>query len=315
MKKRHIFLAATASFAVWAGVTYPKIGHISYDLMQSSEVYLAGLSTKSATVTGSFGEESISYFENEKPSENAETILLIHGYSADKNNWNRLAKHLSDTYHLIIPDIGGHGDNAFVDGKDYSAPVQAERMHALMRSKGIKKAHIGGSSLGGFITAYYGLNYPDDVLSLALFNPYGVVAPSPSITKSKLVDEGKNVFQIHNREEMDYFLELAMEDPPFLPGMARSALTERYIERRDELTKLHKHHWENKLVDNRLGELKARTLIVWGQQDEILDVTAAAVWHKGIPNSELTVWEGVGHLPMLERPEETAQRYLMFLQQ
>lgn len=315
MKKRHIFYATVTAFTVWAAVTYPKIGHLSYDALQSIEAWQAGFSKKTQAVNGEFGTDTIVYYETEKPSADAETILLVHGYSADKDTWNRLAKHLSTHYHLIAPDIGGHGETGFADRKDYSPPMQAARMRALMQSKNIQQFHIAGSSLGGSISAHYALAYPQDLKSLALFNPYGVQSPSPSVAKQLLEDKGRNIFLMSSREEFDFFIEQAMEDVPFLPGMSRAALTERYIERRDTLAKLHSFHWQVHLIDHRLADIKTRTWILWGQQDEILDVSDAKVWDAGVPNSTLTVWDGVGHLPMLERPEETANHYLAFLKQ
>ena len=67
------------------------------------------------------------------------------------------------------------------------------------------------------------------------------------------------------------------------------------------------------LLTDRLGELQVPALILWGDQDALIHVSGAERWHALIPDSQLTVWEGIGHMPMLEIPEESAQRYRAFL--
>lgn len=53
--------------------------------------------------------------------------------------------------------------------------------------------------------------------------------------------------------------------------------------------------------------------MIWGSADQLLDVSAAAVWYKEIPAAQLEIFEGVGHMPMVERPQQTAARVTEFL--
>ena len=55
------------------------------------------------------------------------------------------------------------------------------------------------------------------------------------------------------------------------------------------------------------------TLIVWGDRDRVLDVSGAAVLAEVMEDARIDIMPGVGHLPMLESPEETAARYLEFI--
>jgi pimeloyl-ACP methyl ester carboxylesterase len=64
--------------------------------------------------------------------------------------------------------------------------------------------------------------------------------------------------------------------------------------------------WEHPL-DSRLPRylhrVKTPTLVVWGEEDKIIPVQHAEVWKKALPNSELRVFKGAGHLVQLEKPE------------
>ena len=60
-------------------------------------------------------------------------------------------------------------------------------------------------------------------------------------------------------------------------------------------------------IDARLKELTMPTLIVWGSADRALNPAAAAVYTTAMPRAQVVRLEGVGHLPMLEAPQETAR--------
>jgi pimeloyl-ACP methyl ester carboxylesterase len=53
-------------------------------------------------------------------------------------------------------------------------------------------------------------------------------------------------------------------------------------------------------------------LIVWGDQDRAIHVATAEILHKLMPASQVIILPGIGHLPMLERPRQTADDYLRF---
>ena len=65
-------------------------------------------------------------------------------------------------------------------------------------------------------------------------------------------------------------------------------------------------------LEKRVAGLKTPTLIVWGDQDRVLHVSGAEILHKLLPNSQVVIMHGVGHVPMLEQPRQTAEDYLAF---
>ena len=62
-----------------------------------------------------------------------------------------------------------------------------------------------------------------------------------------------------------------------------------------------------------MKDIKTPTLILWGDTDRVLDVSGAAILEKGIKNSQKIIMKDCGHVPMIERPEETAKYYISFL--
>src|SRR5262249_37193749 len=66
-------------------------------------------------------------------------------------------------------------------------------------------------------------------------------------------------------------------------------------------------------MESELPNVKARTLVVWGDKDRIIDPSAAQVFASGIPGAQLQIMPNCGHAPMLEYPEESARKLVEFL--
>ncbi|WP_219949237.1 alpha/beta fold hydrolase [Salinibacterium sp. M195] len=298
-------LVLLAAVAIWA--TYPGIGRLAYDVTIGTETRLAGLHTEQTEVDGL----QMAYYEG-GPLD-APTIVLLHGFSADRDVWARFAAKFNDDYHVIIPDLAGHGDTPFVSGVDYSAPAQAIRVAGLLDQLGIDQVHIIGNSMGGFIAATFALENPERTLSLGLSDAAGVISPEASEMNTMTEAGNTNPFLFTDPSKYDDFYAMTMEKPPFLPGFVKDALAQDQAERRDQLAEITADFGGNDLLDDRLAEITAPSLVLWGEGDRIISPTAAEVWVAGLPDSRLVTYPGVGHLPMLEIPELTAADYRAFL--
>jgi len=309
MKKisKIILLSIITISAIWIGTTYPKIGHITFENATDLEASLFGFEQKEVNI----GELSLSYYESER-SEDKPTVLLLHGYSADKDVWPRFARHLVDDYHIIIPDFAGHGDSGFNKEWDYSAPKQAERLLALINKLGIQQVHLAGNSMGGFIAAHFAKSYPQYALSALLIDPAGVHSAEPS-DMGKMLAKGRNPFEIHNNEEFAEFYPMTMASPPWLPGFVLAAISEGYQQRQPQLKQIFADFHEKDMLDAQLHEIQVPVLLLWGQEDRLIHVSSVDVWKTGISNIQVEVWQGIGHMPMVEVPQKTATLYQNFL--
>jgi pimeloyl-ACP methyl ester carboxylesterase len=66
-------------------------------------------------------------------------------------------------------------------------------------------------------------------------------------------------------------------------------------------------------LEKNLPKIKAPTLILWGDQDRILDISSVPVFEKGLKNHKTVIIKGCGHAPQVEKPQETATYYLDFI--
>jgi abhydrolase domain-containing protein 6 len=239
-------------------------------------------------------------------------VLLVHGFSADRDVWTRFAGGLRDR-RVIIPDLPGHGRTPFRPGAGYSAPAQADRLRELLDQLEIWRVHVIGNSMGGFIAASLARRHPERVASLALVDAAGlkVAAPSPL---SRMLDEGRNPFLLDDPSQFDAFYAMTMAKQPFVPGIVRRAIGHEYVKRRNQLAEIFTDfNQAQDMLDGHLGEIHAPTWVAWGRHDQLIDVSTAQVYADGISDATVTVYEDLGHMPMFEAPRRTSRDYREFL--
>jgi abhydrolase domain-containing protein 6 len=244
-----------------------------------------------------------------------ETIVLIHGYTANKDNWTRFVRYIPKEYRVIAFDMPGHGDNDKSVDKTYSIDYMVSNLDQAVNSLGIQKFHLAGSSMGGWISIFYATQYPQKVISVCVLDNAGLMNVSPQPSDLQLeVSKGHNPFIITSRDNFDEFLKYAFYKQPFYPWPIVSVLSDRAIASNDFYQKVG-NEFLNQSTDiyPLLAGINTPVLVIWGDKDRILHVSTTEVLKKSLPNSEIVIMKDCGHLPMMERPEETAGYYVSFL--
>src|SRR4051812_37201201 len=99
-------------------------------------------------------------------------VLLLHGVMASLHTWDGWVPLLKDNFTVIRVDIPGFGlSESFKDDSNYTPEYAAAFMEKARKKLGIKKFHIVGNSLGGFIAWWYAIKYPQNVEKLVLIDP------------------------------------------------------------------------------------------------------------------------------------------------
>ncbi|MBL4871729.1 MAG: alpha/beta hydrolase [Robiginitomaculum sp.] len=283
-------------------------GHTLTAKLVNFERKSAGLERKTAKLDGL----EMVYYEN-NTTRDKPTLVLVHGYTADKTMWHRPAKLLAKDYHIIIPDMAGHGETRYNPKADYRIPTQADWLAKLLKDLGVKKIHIVGSSMGGFIAATFAKTYPQQTLSLSLLDPAGITSPEPSDIQSVFEQTGRNMFLPQTIDEFKEFMGLVMAKPPFTPKFILNAMAHNHISRCAPYTHIFDDFFDKDFLENDLGKIKAPTLLIWGRKDQILHVSAAAIWQDGLPNCQTIIWDDLGHVPSFEDTKRTIGAVREFL--
>ncbi len=180
-----------------------------YNFAIDMERCRAGLTAKTVQVDG----ESVSYLEREG---NGETIILVHGFTADKNNWLRFVRYIPEKYRVLAIDMPGHGDNVRSMNREYDPFSLSRGITKTIDALELKRFHIAGNSLGGLVSKIYSLEHPNSVITLGLFNSSGIVSRELSDLHQAL-QKGDNPLMVKTREDYDRLNEYAFYDKPFLP--------------------------------------------------------------------------------------------------
>lgn len=275
--------------------------------MQLVERQRAGLSLKQITV----GDLSIHYYEG-GPS-NGQTLVMIHGFAANKDNWLRLARHLSDDYRVIALDLPGFGASSKPTGS-YDVGTQTERLASVLQALQIDKLHLIGNSMGGHIAALYAARYPEHVLSLALLANAGISAPQPSELQQILQRGAANPLVVRQTGDFQRLLEFVLVEPPYLPESLKGYFTEQAIANSAHYDQVFAHLIERYIpLEPELSKIQAPTLVLWGAEDRALHVSSIEVMRPLLRKPTVVVMPATGHAPMIERPEQTAEHYRAFL--
>jgi len=241
--------------------------------------------------------------------DHAPTLVLLHGFSADRTVWIRFAQRFTKDFHVVIPDLAGHGLTPFVTGAGYSGPAQAARLASLLDSLGRDRVHVIGNSMGGLIAAWFALAHADRTLTLGLCDAVGVHGSEPTAVEKA----GTNPFLLDSPSQFAAFYALTMAKPPFVPRFVKAALAADYVARRDSLAEIFEDFHGRDLLDERLGELTAPALVLWGSQDQLVHPSCAETFAAGLPDARKIVYAGIGHMPMIEIPKRSAADYRQFL--
>jgi abhydrolase domain-containing protein 6 len=253
-------------------------------------------------------DHKIVYLEGGK----GETVLLLHGFGGNKDMWARCAKYLKG-YHLVIPDIPGFGESSQVPTDSYDLESQVGRIDRFVEVLKLDKFHMAGNSMGGALTATYGAKHPEKIMTLALLDTGG----APSQNKSEFImqlEKGNNLLLASNTEDYDKLVALVFVKRPTLPASFRRIIAAQWIAHAE----FNKKIWNDMQLRQFslapfLPLIHAPVLIIWGDQDKLLDVGGVAFLEKNLKKYKTVIMKDTGHMPMFEKPEGTAKAYMSFL--
>lgn len=111
-------------------------------------------------------------------NEDAPPLLMVHGGRDHCRNWDWVAERLRDRYHIIAPDLRGHGDSAWAVGGGYDQAAYIYDLAQIVHQKALAPVTIISHSLGAGIALNYCGAYPETVKKLVAIEGLG---PSPTV--------------------------------------------------------------------------------------------------------------------------------------
>ena len=239
-------------------------------------------------------------------------LALIMGFSGSGRAWGEpFLKLLADRFRIFMIDNRGTGESDKPD-RSWKLTDMADDVACVLDHAGTSASHIYGISMGGMIAQEYALKYPTRVKGLVLGCTNCGASHSPQANP-------ENIAKLMPQPGMDPLeaARLAFSvacGRAFLTSAAgHKTLGERMAESADyPITPAHTYMRQAEAIGGfetypRLGAIKAPTMIIHGDDDNIVPVANAEILHQGIAGSKLKILPGAGHMFFWEQPENSAK--------
>jgi pimeloyl-ACP methyl ester carboxylesterase len=251
-------------------------------------------------------------------------LVLVHGSNASLHTWEPWVAALDSSYRLISMDLPGHGLTGRVPGDDYSRAGMAAFVVEVMDMLRVERFAVAGNSMGGGVAAQLALTHPERVSALILVDSAGIPVARDE-------DDVPLAFRIARTPVLSKIMAYVLPRSLVEEGVRKvfvdqSKVTDEMVSRYFDLS-LHEGNREatrirfsgyaaqdEEAFAARLGEIAMPTLIMWGDKDGLIPVSAAHEFKTRIPHADLVIYENVGHVPMEEVAEESAADVRQFLE-
>jgi pimeloyl-ACP methyl ester carboxylesterase len=228
------------------------------------------------------------------------SLVLVHGAAVDSRMWRPQLAALADDFTVVAWDEPGAGRSSNVPA-NFALADYADCLAGLIDALDLGPAHVGGLSWGGTVALELYRRRPELVASLLLFDTYAGWKGSLSEQEVRARVEGLRQMLAAADHLFDPTLPgLFAGDPPaevvsLMEAMAADVRPERMRTALQVMA-------EADLRDL-LPRIAVPTLLIWGELDARSPLSVAREFEKAVPDAELVVIPGAGHVSNLERPE------------
>jgi 3-oxoadipate enol-lactonase len=250
-------------------------------------------------------------------------LVLIHPFSASLGFWAPQIEKLSPKYQIIAYDVRGHGLSSAPAGEEnYTLDILVEDLHYLLEHLKVKKAYIGGLSMGGAIALGYAHRHPQTVKALLIFDIHGGFQPPSDSNARAVMAEGRARGERYAEERgmADFARRQLAIGTAFPPVPEDTALQEQYIERMARfpingyIGVGRASPWEAEWQRQAADKINVPTLITVGSNDLDMVVKGTRILHEHIKGSRYVIIKGAVHETARWRPDLFNQAVSEFLQ-
>lgn len=241
-------------------------------------------------------------------------LVLVMGLRRNAEWWYGQIPALSKHFKILVFDNRGAG-RTDKPKMDYSIRLFADDTAGLMKSLNIKRAHVLGVSMGGYIAQELAINYPEMVRSLILgctsAGGERVVLMSPERLKKFTANEGLLPEQILRKDMDIYFSDKFIQgSPQKIQEFVEISL--RYYQPPDAFMRQFAACLKHDTV-NRLHRITMPTLILAGEDDPLVPPENSRILKESIPHAELNFFRGKRHCFFIEEAEQFNRKVISFL--
>lgn len=243
--------------------------------------------------------------------EGEEVVVMLHGSGPGASGWSNFSRNVEPLtaagYRVVLMDCPGWSKSDSIVCSDSRSALNARVLKGLLDHLGIARVHLIGNSMGGHSAVAFALEYPQCTDRLVLMGG-GTGGVSPFVP---MPTEGikllQKVYRDPTQENLQQMMDIFVHDAGDLTPELIAGRLENILKRRDHLENFTKSLAVNPRqfpdMSQRLGEITAPTLVIWGRNDRFVPMDTGLRLVAGIPNSELHLFNNCGHWVQWEHAE------------
>ncbi len=241
-------------------------------------------------------------------------LVLVQGLGFDRSGWDPVADQLRRHFRLLLVDNRGCGRSA-VPARPFTVADMARDVVATLDAARIRRAHVAGASLGGMVVQEVAIGYPDrvDRLVLACTTPgWPYAYPMPPASARLMAATSRLAPEVAARQHVQNAL--AADTVARRPQLVDRMLAHQRARPNDPAGFLALANAGSRYAGRlRQKEIKARTLILHGDADTVVDPRNAALLAGRIPDATLVMLPNLGHMFFWENPAAFVEAVTAFL--
>lgn len=247
-------------------------------------------------------------------------LVLLHGFGDSFTTWDGWVRELKSQFHIISVDFPGHGLTRAPQGSQLNAEALADFVDTFALSLELPQFAVAGNSMGGGAAWQLAVRHPQRVHALILLDAAGFPNEKPAdavplafkILRYRI---GRTLLsKIDNRPLIEEGLKTDVYDNSLITPVVvdRWARFQRAPGHRAILMSIKLDPGATPAA-TLLSTIKVPTLILWGENDPLIEPNAAKKFAAAIRASKLIMYPRVGHLPQMEIPQRSAADAAEFL--
>jgi pimeloyl-ACP methyl ester carboxylesterase len=258
----------------------------------------------------------------------APLLLLVHGGRDHCRSWDAMARALQPHFHVVAPDLRGHGDSDWAKGGSYSLTEYVYDLSRLVKSLAAERVILVGHSMGGMVGLIYAGTFPDQVAALVVLDGV-VVLPGDKtppaherITKwigqlDKLEDRGPRRY----RTIAEAAAQMRVHNTRLPDDLALHLATHGVRRNEDGTYSWKFDHYQRARGPHRLSpedhvslwsRVTCPTLLLLAQES-FLESSKATNLGSHFPNARAETITGAGHWLQHDKPDEVLRAVRTFL--
>ena len=242
-------------------------------------------------------------------------IILLHGTGSSLHTWDKWTKILSENYRVIRLDLPAYGLTGPHPQKKYALDDYRLFLEEFCKKLELNEFMLAGNSLGGAIAWYYTSFHQDQVSQLHLLNPGGFITKrSPIVFKlAKIPILNKILRYVTPRSFIKMNLKEVYYDDSKLTNEKIETYRDLILRENNRQSFIDRANVNPKEQTGRLKLIQTPTLILRMRQDAWIPVSNSTLFKQLLPNSEVVIMDETGHIPMEEKPVESLEIVIEFI--